>query len=475
MLKRMVTYGLTGVLVLAATVFVAGIVVKKGNTGRIAPGIMLCGTDLSGMTVAEAEKAIEGLVPVCMTEVRCRFLPEMRGEIEARVQKLNRELGKADEALWENSGTGELPERYFTVQGNEVCVIERNSVVGIDAEGILRSVKEKSGEVKVWEWLYAAVTKRPYRVRCAEAIFLWEEELLREDVAELQKIAERDRRDATIVWESEQIKVTESRRGFRLETEALWEDAERVESEATERLQKGPVEGLVLRFYVKGTALMPGLSTAQGKECDTVIGSFTTSYAGAGNSRVGNIQNGAGKLHGAVILPGEEFSVAAALMPFTEANGYGLGGTYIDGQLSESIGGGVCQLSTTLYNALLQTALEITERHPHSLPVGYVPLGRDAAIAGDYKDLKFKNTTKAPVLLLCEAGGTEVEVTIYGSRKADRGDVTFESVVAKQEEDGVTVEVYRMGKGEDGVVKKERVSRDRYRRQISDGATGRPE
>lgn len=402
------------------------------------------------------------MLPETVTEVRCRFLPEMREELEERVRKMNEKGNKAENILVGNIESGELPLIRLTVQENEVCVTVKGPMFRPDTEKMLQSVAEQSGEAKVWEWLYAAVTGRPYRAREAEASFSWEEDRFGEYIDLLCEVTERERQDATVAWEDGQVKVTESRRGYRLETEKLWQEAETVAGEATKRMQTGPVEGLVLRFYVKGTALMPGLTTVQARGCNKIIGSFTTSYAGAGSGRAQNIRAGAAKLHGAVVLPGEEFSVAAALMPFTEANGYAQGGTYIDGQLSESIGGGVCQLSSTLYNALLQTRLEITERHPHSLPVGYVPLGRDAAIAGDYKDLKFKNTTKAPVLLLCEATGTEVKVTVYGNEGAKREGVTLESVVTEEKKDSVTVEVYREEIREDGRTIKEKMSENQY-------------
>lgn len=462
MLKRIVTYSLAGVLVLSVAVFVAGVTVKKGNTGRIAPGVTVCGQDFSGMTMDEAEAALVGMLPETVTEVRCRFLPEMREELEERVRKMNEEGNKAENILVGNIESGELPLIRLTVQENEVCVTVKGPMFRPDTEKMLQSVAEQSGEAKVWEWLYAAVTGRPYRAREAEASFSWEEDRFGEYIDLLCEVTERERRDATVAWEDGQVRVTESMRGYRLDTGNLWQEAETVAGEATKRMQTGPVEGLVLRFYVKGTALMPGLTTVQARDCNTIIGSFTTSYAGAGSGRAQNIRAGAAKLHGTVVLPGEEFSVAAALMPFTEENGYAAGGTYIDGQLSESIGGGVCQLSSTLYNALLQTHLTITERHPHSLPVGYVPLGRDAAIAGDYKDLKFKNTTKAPVLLLCEATGTEVKVTVYGPEEAARGECEIESKAAESTEDSITVEVYRTEKDEDGNVRREKVSEDRY-------------
>lgn len=455
MIKRVVIYSMVLLALAAVALTVAGGVVKKRNIGRTAPGIVLCGRDISGMTLPDVEAVIEELVPETVAELHCRFLPEMREELEKQIQSKNK------------TGEGKNSKEVWSLQEKEICLTIVLPLLRVDVESTLRAVTEKSEEVKVWEWLYGAVARQPYKIRTVEASFMWEESVFRETVDMLRSVMEREQKDATVAWEKGTRKVTESRRGFRLNTDALWREAETAAQEATERLQVGPAEGLVLRFYITGTALMPGLTTAQAEKCNTVIGSFTTMYTGAGSGRAQNIETGAGKLHGTVVLPGETFSVATALMPFTESNGYATGGTYIDGQLSESIGGGVCQLSTTIYNALLQTKLEITERHPHSLPVGYVPLGQDAAIAGDYKDLKFKNTTDAPVLLLCETMGESVKVTLYGTKDAGRSAVSVESVTIEETKDSLTVEVYRTETVAGGGEKKERVSRDKYRRKDS--------
>lgn len=471
MLKRIVTYSLAGVLAVAVMLTVAGAVAKKQGEGRIAPGVTVCGRDVSGMTMTEAEAVIRGLMPECVTELRCRFLPEMREEIEVRIMEINETLKRENKPVAGTAEAGDTAGASLTMIENEVLLAMNQPFLRIDTEDTLQAVTERSSEAKVWEWLYGAVTGQPFRTRNVDAVFIWEENCLADGIAMLRKVTERERQDATVGFENGQVKVTESMRGYRLETETFWEDAEAAAQSATEQVKKGPVEGFVFRLYVTGTALMPNLSTAQAERCNTIIGTFSTAYTGAGNGRAQNIETGAKKLQGRVVLPGEEFSVAAALMPFTEENGYASGGTYIDGQLSESIGGGVCQLSTTLYNVLLQTKLEITERHPHSMPVGYVPLGRDAAIAGDYKDLKFKNTTDVPVLLLCEATGEEVKVTVYGEEDAKRGAVSFESVITEENEEKVTVEVYRIEKGEDGKEEREKVSGDEYRRITKKRAT----
>ena len=445
--KKIASYSLGGLMVLAFFVTAAGLVIKGLNYGRVAPGILLCGQDMSGMTVDEAEAALKKMMPEFVTEVRCRFLPEMREKIEENVQTVNQV----------NAGL------QTNVQGKELILTSTVPPVRFLTEDTLAAVTAKSNEVKVWEWLYAAVAGRPLQIRQAEPVLVWEAEQFGEWICVLENLTEQTAADATVCWNNGRVEVTESRRGFRLEKETLWTEAEQVAQEVTDYMKGGPAEGMLLRFYISGTALMPGVSTSQAEKCNTVLGTFRTTYAGAGAGRARNIEAGAGHLHAGVIAPGDTFSVAEALMPFTEENGYATGGTYIDGQLSESIGGGVCQLSTTLYNALLQTRLEIVERYPHSMPVGYIPPGQDAAIAGDYKDLKFKNTTESPVLLLCEANGSEVKVTLYGCKDAKREAVVLESVVTEETGENVTAEVYRTERGEKGVIVREKVSRDTYR------------
>lgn len=467
MWKKAAKYSVMGVVTVALALAVAGVVVKKGNEGRVAPGVVLCGKDVSGMTREELERTVSEFVPETVTELRCRFLPEMRREIEARVRAFSDEEYRMEGKVSEGDGRHGRAELSMEVSGNELCLTTGAPMFRVDTEATVEAVMNASGEATVWEWLYGALTGQAVRKRSVDDVFLWDEACFGAGVEVLREIVERESQEATVHWEGGKIKVTESRRGYRLDGERLQTEVERVKAESVKYLQKGPAEVLVLRFYVGCTVSVPELSTEQAKACNTVIGEFVTSYAGAGAGRAQNIKAGAEKLHDKVILPGEEFSVAAALMPFTEANGYASGGTYIDGQLGESVGGGVCQLSTTLYNALLYTKLDITMRYPHSLPVGYIPLGRDAAIAGDYKDLRFVNNTEAPVLLLCEADGKTVKVTLYGTEEVKREAVTFESVVTEQTEEDIsgkiTVEVYRTEKGEEGKEVREKVSRDRYK------------
>ena len=180
MLKRIVTYSLAGVLAVAVVLTVAGAVVKKRYVGRIAPGVTVCGRDVSGMTLAEAEAVVKGLVPECVTELRCRFLPEMREEVGGRVTEAN-ETVKRNNNLTEGS-TGEdimgeeEEEISLVIVGREVIFAINQPMFSIDVENTLHAVTERSSEAKVWEWLYEEVTGRPARTRNVDAVFTWEED-----------------------------------------------------------------------------------------------------------------------------------------------------------------------------------------------------------------------------------------------------------------------------------------------------------
>ncbi|NLJ90574.1 MAG: hypothetical protein GX323_06710 [Clostridiales bacterium] len=171
------------------------------------------------------------------------------------------------------------------------------------------------------------------------------------------------------------------------------------------------------------------------EKVDSVLGSFTTNYSSSSSSRAANLDNGARLVNNTLLFPGEEFNAYDVLAPFTISNGYSVGGAYENGRLVDSIGGGACQVTTTLYNAALYAEMEITERAAHSMTVSYVDLSRDAAIAGTYKNLRFVNNTDYPILIQGYTKNRNITFTIWGheTRPANRK-VEFETVVLSKKE-----------------------------------------
>lgn len=166
----------------------------------------------------------------------------------------------------------------------------------------------------------------------------------------------------------------------------------------------------------------PRITKADLETISDVIGTFTTDFSSSGAARSKNLSNGAGKINGHLLMPGETLSGYECMQPFTTANGYYTAAAYENGQVVDSIGGGVCQIATTLYNAALRAEMEITQRQNHSMIVTYVEPSMDAAIAGTYKDIKITNNYSTPLYVEGYTSGRSLTFTIYGkeTRPANR-------------------------------------------------------
>lgn len=142
------------------------------------------------------------------------------------------------------------------------------------------------------------------------------------------------------------------------------------------------------------------------------IGHYKTYFNFNNTNRNHNI-NLASKQISVKILPGHNFKWSEVIGPASKEQGYVLGNVIIDNKMAQGYGGGVCQVSSTLYNAALDAGMEIIERHTHGLPVSYVPEGRDATVAYGYLDFIFRNNKSYPIQIVGFTGNGFVEVEIY--------------------------------------------------------------
>ncbi len=184
--------------------------------------------------------------------------------------------------------------------------------------------------------------------------------------------------------------------------------------------------------FSKEVVLKKETPKVKAKDLETIqdiLGSFSTDAGGG--TRWQNLKTGISKINGLVLMPGEEVSVHDVTAPYDAEHGYVAAGSYENGQVVDTYGGGICQVSSTLYNAILAAELEIVERFPHSMLVAYVEPSRDAAIAGDYKDLVFKNNYDTPVYIQGEIdSANQLRVIIYGKEVRDANrEVKYESEI----------------------------------------------
>ncbi|NLY52320.1 MAG: hypothetical protein GX063_05345 [Firmicutes bacterium] len=150
------------------------------------------------------------------------------------------------------------------------------------------------------------------------------------------------------------------------------------------------------------------------------IAEYTTTFDATDLNRVNNIRLAASCLDGVLLKPGEMFSFNRQVGPRLDSDGYKPAPVIIGGELLPGIGGGVCQVSTTLYNTVLLAGLDVVARSPHSLPITYVPLGRDAAVAYDYMDLTFRNNSPYGVLLRARVDEDRLTIRIFSDAPPER-------------------------------------------------------
>ena len=143
-----------------------------------------------------------------------------------------------------------------------------------------------------------------------------------------------------------------------------------------------------------------------------MLGERSTSFWGSSENRINNIELVANKLNGLVLQPGEEFSYNGYVGERTAAAGFKSADAYVNGQVKPEIGGGICQVSSTLYNAVLSSQLEIVERTCHMFAVGYLPKGLDATVSWPGPDFKFRNSRDYPIRLKAWVDREETTLTI---------------------------------------------------------------
>ena len=162
-----------------------------------------------------------------------------------------------------------------------------------------------------------------------------------------------------------------------------------------------------------------------------LLGSYSTTYSTRNANRSTNIRLASQKVNGTVIMPGEVFSYNTTVGKRTAAAGFKSAAVYAGGEVTTGIGGGICQVSSTLYNAVLLSNLEIVERSNHGFNPGYVPAGRDATVSWGGPDFKFKNNRTYPVKIICSGTGGTINFKIFGLLEENEYEVEIQSYITK--------------------------------------------
>ena len=184
------------------------------------------------------------------------------------------------------------------------------------------------------------------------------------------------------------------------------------------------------QYEIKLKVLKPSVTTDQiGTEAfPDLLATCTTTYITSKVGRTTNLKLASSKINGYVLMPGETFSYNDVVGERTVEAGFQMAGVYSNGQEVEGLGGGICQISSTLYNIAVKSNLEIVERENHLFLTGYLPAGQDATVVYGSIDFKFKNTRDYPVKIVSTVEGGYVTMKMYGLKEENEPTITFETV-----------------------------------------------
>ncbi|MGN1114941.1 MAG: VanW family protein, partial [Candidatus Ornithomonoglobus sp.] len=190
-------------------------------------------------------------------------------------------------------------------------------------------------------------------------------------------------------------------------------------------------------IYIPYYTTPPEITAEQldAKLFNAVIGSYSTNYGTSSANRCANISNAASKINETALMPGDVFSFNETVGPRSAANGFYTAKEYVNGDTVDGIGGGTCQVSSTLYNAVLYSDLSIVSRTNHMFPVDYCPIGQDATVADTGVDFKFVNSMNYPIKISAVTSGYTVTVSIIGTERDDPRTVKIENTTTKSGSD----------------------------------------
>ncbi len=296
-------------------------------------------------------------------------------------------------------------------------------------------------------------------------------------IANISKEVNQEPKNANITRSSGSFQITEHAEGRVINQEKLLADVKVA-------LNEMKTEEKVLAEIVTAN---PKITSDSLRKINGQISSYTTSYSSSAAGRKYNVGFAASKINGAVVMPGETFSYNKEVGPVTANAGFKNAGIYVGNKVEDGIGGGLCQVSSTLYQAALHSNMNIAQRRNHSMAVSYLAPGMDAVVYGTVLDLKFTNPYPNPVYISAYGDNSKLNITLYGHtedlggktykvfsettsvlspktvRQADPNLLEGTEEVEQKPVTGYTSKTYKQTIQNGKVIKTETISQDRYK------------
>lgn len=339
-----------------------------------------------------------------------------------------------------NDISSKLPDKViesgYYIDGNNLILSKGSSGNVIDINQMKKRLKDEINNLNVSNKKIQIITKN------AEPSKL--------DIEKIYEEVHKDPVDAT--FSREPLSVTPSKNGVDFDISL---------EEASSKLEESSEEcSIPLKvIYPNVTTNMIGTEAFPDQ-----LSNFSTYYAASNVNRTTNLRLAASKINGTVIMPGETFSYNQVVGERTIAAGYKEAPIYVEGRVEDGLGGGICQITTTLYNAVVYANLEIVERTNHQFVPSYIGAGRDATVVYGALDFKFKNNRDYPIKIICSVSGGVANFQILGLRTDNDYQVEIYSTITSQTASSTNSATYKILKQDGNIVDQVLLSRDTYKR-----------
>ena len=335
--------------------------------------------------------------------------------------------------------SSELPdavvESGYYIDGNELIITKGNDGYIINVEATAEKIKEKISNLNYINEIVEieTIAQSPKKI----------------NLDEIYNEIHKEPKDAYYTTDPHVVYPSENGLDFKISMD-----------EAKEMLETADKE-----FTISLKVLYPNVTTNMiGQEAfPDLLATFSTKYATSNKNRTTNLKLAASKIDGYVLLPGETFSYNAVVGERTIAAGYKEASIYENGQVVDGLGGGICQISTTLYNAALFANLEIVELYNHQFVPSYVTAGRDATVVYGVKDFKFKNSRNYALKITCSVQNGTASFQIWGVKEQTEYEVNVYANVTSRTSSYIKSSTYRTLKLNGEIISTENVINSTYK------------
>lgn len=410
------------------------------NNTKMLKNVSIQGIDISGMTQEEAQKRLEELFKEKNTKEILLKYQNYETTLNTEIIEINYNIAEAVERAYSIGRSNNIVKNNFEILGSNINKKDIKLNITLNEEELKKILQEISKNLPgtIIESSYYIEGETLVITKGKEGIIVDESEFLKKIYEELNQIDSKqefieipvknkkpeeidlEKIKSEIYKEAQNAYLIQEPFEIHPEVNGVDFDLEK----AKEIIKNDQEEYNIPLIITKPEITLEKIGS---EAFPDTLSSYTTKYDMSNRDRTTNLQLAVNKINGTILLSGEEFSYNAIVGERTIAAGYKEAKVYQNGQVVDGLGGGICQISSTLYNAVVLANLEVTQRRNHQFVTSYLPAGRDATVVYGSQDFKFKNTRKYPIKIKASVNNGVARLEIKGLKEETDPEISLDT------------------------------------------------